>query len=1047
MTTSAGANMPKRTKWLLTIAVVMVLYTVIGFFVVPAIVKAQMLKRLPALTKRQVAIKRVRFNPYVLSLTIDGFSLKETNGDVFSSFGELYVNFQLSSIFKGAWVFDEISLQDPFAQIIYLKDGTFNFANLINNPPPVPPPAPKKPQPPLPVIVYHLRITNAAVAFSDLTRQETFNIRYQPININLTDFTTLRDKSSPYRIVATGDSGEHFGWSGDITVNPLSSSGTFQLGGLKLNKYQPYSHDYALFEIVDGQLDVAADYRYDSSTNALDLEISNAVVTLTRFQLKTPDTGEEVLSIPTLSIGLAEASVARRTARVGQIKSSGGSILIRQNHDGTLNLLSNLVQKPKTAAVAVSTNSSPPAGPPWTVKVDEIAFDNYAIKAEDKVPPKPAAFSIDQLAFNLKNVSNVSNTPVALALSLRLQETGLIGVNGMATLLPPSADLLIGVTNLDLRMVQPYVEQQVKMAIAHGALNVNGRAHYLPAGKDAPLADFAGDVSLLNFAVTDEVLFNDMAKWDALEVTGIQAEVQPFKLKVGRIKVSGPSTSVIILPDHRFNFLTILPEKKPRPAETAQTSAPPPTNTIPNLTFGEFAFENASLHFADRSIEPNCTFDIQQSSGSIKDISSSVQTPSALEVKGNVDQFSPFSITGTLNPMPDKLFVNISIAFTNTGLTSLSPYTEKYVGRPLQKGKLSLALHYDINQKALNATNDVFIDQLTLGAKNGSTNATKLPVKLAIALLKDQHGRIKLDVPVHGRIDDPKFKIWPIIEGVIENLIVKAATAPFSLLGSMFGGGPELSFVAFAPGHADIPQTETNKLNILAKALYERPELTLEINGSVDPTNDRPVMVRAKFQRQIKALFIKEMVQAGKPVIAVDELKLEPGDYERLVVQMYTNTFGPYHPPGTNQVTGTNAPSSSQKPNPSVHFVAKYPPPPPRSWFESGASRMAFSLHGGETVPAPQTASQTAPVANPTATPSAPVTVAQSDLADMEEQLLQKVEISNDDLRQLMQNRASQVQASLLQSGKVTPERLFITAPKPIQPNFKGEDRVNLTLD
>src|SRR5271155_5749079 len=134
MTPDAAAKTSKRTKRLIAFAVVMFLYTVIGFFVVPAIVKWQMLQRLPALTKRQVAIERVKFNPYVLSLTIDGFSLKETNGDVFSSFGELYVNFQLSSIFKGSWVFDEITLQDPFAQITYLKDGTFNFANLINNP-------------------------------------------------------------------------------------------------------------------------------------------------------------------------------------------------------------------------------------------------------------------------------------------------------------------------------------------------------------------------------------------------------------------------------------------------------------------------------------------------------------------------------------------------------------------------------------------------------------------------------------------------------------------------------------------------------------------------------------------------------------------------------------------------------------------------------------------------------------------------------------------------------------------------------------------------
>jgi hypothetical protein len=1036
MKTDTSVKMRKRTRWLIASGIVIFLYTIIGFFVVPAIVKSQMLQRLPALTKRQVAVERVKFNPYVLSLTIDGFSLKETNGEVFSSFGELYVNFQLSSIFKGSFVFDEITLRDPFVQVTYLKNGVFNFANLTGSPSPAS--APAKPQPPPPVIVYHLNITNGAVAFTDLTRKTPFNIRYQPINVNLTDFTTLRDQTSPYEIAATGDSGESFGWSGNITVNPLRSSGTFRLNGLKLGKYKPYSQDYALFEITGGQVDAAADYRYDSATNALDLTVSNAFMTLNRFQIKTPDTGEDVVTIPTLSVKQVQANVLKRTVEVGRIESSGGSLLVRQNHDGTINLLANLVPQPKERPA----HSAPDAGPPWTARIDEIAFDNYAIKAEDKAPAKPANFDIDQLGFDLKNVSNVSNSPVTVALSLRLQNTGTISVNGATTLIPPSADLQIGGTNLDLRMIQPYLESQVKLAVTRGALNVNGRARYLSDAPGAPKVSFDGDVSVRNFAVTDEVLFDELASWNALEVTGIRADLQPVKIHIDRIKFSNPKTSVIIGPDHRINFLTLLPEKK---AAQAETNSPSSTSAIPDLTLGEFAFENASLHFADRSIEPNCAFDVEESSGSVKNISSQAQTPSAVDVKGKVDDFSPFSVNGSLSLVPGKLFADITVAFTNTGLTSLSPYTEKFAGRPLEKGKLSLALHYQITQPALNAENNIFIDQLTLGAKNNSTNATSLPVKLAIALLKDRNGRIKLDVPVQGRLDDPKFKLGPIIWGVVENLMVKAATSPFSMLGAMFGGGKQLG-VPFDPGLADIPGTETNKLDALAKALYDRPTLTLEINGSVDPARDRDVMVRAKFDRQIKALLIKEMADAGKPVVAVDELKLEQGDYERLVSKAYSNAFGAYQPASTNQTPGTSAPLPQKAPVPAIPAAGNLPPPA-KSPFEHGGYYMVRLPHRGETVGVSRPASVTAPVETNNPVASAPVAVAQSDMAAMEDRLLRQIEITSDDYRQLMQRRAKQVESYFLRSGKVTADRLFITAPKPIDANFKGEDHVNLTLD
>lgn len=1020
MKRDGASKLTKQTKWALALGTAFVLYTIIGFFVVPAVVKSQMLKRLPVLTQRQVAIDRVRFNPYVLSLTIDGFSLKETNGEVFSSFGELYVNFQLSSIFRRAFVFKEISLRDPFAQITYFTNGMFNFSNLLTNAAPAPAPAPQKPQALPRVIVYDLLVTNGAVAFADMTRKTPFHIRYQPINVDLTDLSTLPDRTSPYGIHVTSDSGETFRWTGDITVNPLRSSGTFQLGGLDLKKYMPYSQDYARFKIAGGKMDATADYRYDSATNALDLTVSNASLALTSFQLKSPDTGEDVVTIPLFSVGQIRASVAQHTAEVGRIASGGGSLLVRRNHDGTINLLDALVPQPKAAPASLAP---PAADPSWTARIDEIAIDNYAVKIEDKTPDQPASFNLSRIGLDLKNVSNASNVPVAVALSLRLQETGQITVNGAATLLPPSADLRVGVTNLDLRIAQPYLQQQVNMAIARGALNIAGRARYRPG---APVVGFDGDVSVRNFAVTDEVLFEDMTGWDGLEVTGIQAEFAPLKIHIDKIKVSGPKSSVIVGPDGRPNVLTVLPKKTAVPAET--NAAPSPAAPLPDLSVGEFAFENASFHFADRSLEPNCVFDVQESSGSLRGVSSRLETPTPLEVKGKIDQFSSFGIAGKVNPMPDNLFLDTTVALTNMGLTAFSPYTEKYVGRPLEKGKLSLALNYYVNHKDLNASNFIFVDQLTLGAKNGSTNATKLPVKLAIALLKDRNGRIKLDIPVQGQLDNPKFKLGPIIWGVVENLLVKAATAPFALLGSMFGGGAELSYVAFDPGQADISPAETNKLATLTKALYERPGLTLEINGSADPAKDREVLARVKFERQLRADYIKELIAAGKPPVDESAVTLAPADHDRLVFRAYTNAFGA----GTNQIaTGPTQATPAR-------VVIKNLPPTPKAPTTHGATAL-MAAESGTT-----TGAMTASPQNPSVPGQAPG--GPLDAAAMEEQLLQKVDVTNDDFRQLMEDRAKHVEVYLLKSGQVTADRLFITAPKPVAAG-QGEARVNLTLD
>ncbi len=1040
--TTAGKRL-SRFKWPILIGIVLLIYTLAGFFLVPAIIKSQMLKRLPALTKRQVAIQQVKFNPYVLSLTIRGFSLKEPDGEVFSSFDEFYVNFQLSSIFKHAWVFDEISLKKPFVQVTYREDGNFNFANLIGSPAPEQPKGP--PQPPPPVIVYQLNVTNGAVAFADLKRKVPFRTEFVPIQVNLTNLTTIRDRNSPYSFVARTDSGEVFAWSGSVTINPLRSAGKIRLGGLKLGKYSTYAHDHARFEIAEGILDVAADYRYDSETNALDLSVSNATVRLTKLELKAPDTGETVLAIPSLSVEQAEADLVKRTARVGQIKSSGGFVLARQNHDATINWLSYLILPPKEP-LSNGTPAEVPAAP-WSAKIDEIAFDNYSIKIEDKKPAKPASFNIDQLGFTLKGVSNLSNAPVTVSLSLRFQETGSIGLEGTLMLLPPSVDMQVAVTNLDLRSVQSYVEQQVKLVIASGALNLNGRVRYAAPDPGAPLITFTGNLALNKFATTDDVLFKDFAKWDALTVDGIKLDLQPDKVQVDQVKFAGLSTSLIVGPDKRLNLQTILRKE----SGAAATTPPPQENRQkPDVSLGALVLENASIHFSDQSLEPHCTFDVQEFGGTIQGLSSKEDSTATVDLKGKVDARSPFSITGKVNPLADDLFADLTVMFTNTELTAFTPYCEKYAGRPLQKGKFSFGVHYLVDKKDLKAENGFYIDQLTLGPKNNSPDATKLPVKLAIALLKDRNGRIELNIPVQGRIDDPKFKLGPIIWHVVLNLMVKAATSPFSLLGAAFGGGEELSFVDFQPGHVELAGSETNKLETLAKALYERPTLNLEINGSVDPAKDREALLQIKFDEQIKTLWFKEQTDSGKPTVALAEIKLEPKERERLIRKIYKTAVGKYQPSGTatgetsgsltNQSVSTMTGTSEARAK--DNLGAQQVRQPEQELMQRGSALLLAMQK-------PEKLSMKAPVTGSAG--SQPATLAltpqETELADMENQLLKRIQITDDDLRDLMQARANKVQTYLLQTEKVTAERLFIIAPKPIDASFKGEDRVNLSLD
>ncbi len=770
------------------------IYTLLGFFVLPAIIKWQMLKRLPALTHRNVTIKQVKLNPYALSFTLRGFALTETNGDPFVSLGELYVNLELSSIIHRGIVFSQISLKQPSANILYLADGTFNFSNLIStNATPEPKPSGQKEQLPL-VMIGTLSITNAEMTLTDFNRSTPFTHHVGPVNIQLSNFTTRPKTGNPYSIVASMGTGETFAWAGDFGVNPPRSAGKFTITGFQLKRYAPYSEDIAHTDIAGGRVDFQTDYRFDMTTAGA------------------------------ITFGVSNAALVVRELQVGVTQ------------------------------------------------------------------PKPARANVDKLHLRVRDIAFDSAAKSASIGEIRLAEL----VAGV-TLLPAPA----------------------------GAAPTNAPT---PATEEKPVGT--------------------------------------------------------------------------APAAPASTS----TNSF-LLKVGEVAIDGASFHFTDESVEPHVTTAIEQFNGSIKGLTSELNTVAAVDFNGKVDGYSPFSITGQINPLAKDLFVDLAILFRDTRLTPISSYMAKYAGFPLEKGTLSLDLKYHVTQKELKAQNNVRVDQLTLGPASGSPDATKLPVKLGIALLQDRHGVISLNVPVTGRLDDPKFKLGPLIVQVFMNIMVKAMTKPFALLGAMFGGGEDLDFIAFDPGHADFATGEINKLDTLAKALDERPALHLQINGSVDPVKDREALARIKLDKQIKQARLEELAATGQKVASIENILLEPADRERLLKLAYAEAAG---------LVSARA-SGSSKETVLAHLQAKQ---------NFVALRKAAGASGA------------------TAGAGGTLTV-----ADMEKFVIAKTEITPADFAALMQERANKVQGYLLQTGKVTADRLTVAAPKPVDASFQGQSRVNLALN
>jgi len=327
------------------------------------------------------------------------------------------------------------------------------------------------------------------------------------------------------------------------------------------------------------------------------------------------------------------------------------------------------------------------------------------------------------------------------------------------------------------------------------------------------------------------------------------------------------------------------------PTSTSAAASGPAAKPMP-MAIKKIVLHGGQANFADLSVTPNFATGIQKLEGSVLGLSSKANSRAKVDLHGSVDAFSPVAITGEVNVLSAALYTDLSLSFRNMELSTFNPYSGKFAGYNITKGKLTTELHYKVVGRKLDAQHHITIDQLEFGAKTASKDAVSLPIKLAVALLKDRNGVIDLNIPVTGSLDDPKFRLGPIIWKIFVNLLEKAVTAPFAMLGALFGGGPNLQFIDFQPGAAQLDAAGADKIRAVVKALNQRPQLKIEVPIAAISELDRPALVEAQFEAQIRSA---QSAKAGGKKSAAEAPafeELDPAAKLKLLSKVYAEKVG-----------------------------------------------------------------------------------------------------------------------------------------------------------
>ena len=581
--------------------------------------------------------------------------------------------------------------------------------------------------------------------------------------------------------------------------------------------------------------------------------------------------------------------LAARRASLGRLYADGGLLDLSRDSAGRFLFLDRLPGAGAGAVAATPAQDKPaeplaisspdrlgvgprrgptppgPAGSGWATLVRTVELSQFGARYDDASTGIKA--NLQDLNLKLTDVGSDLKKPLAFQGGVGLREGGQLTAKGKVVPATGAVDAELKLTKLALAPVQPLLGKYVKLKLADGSVSGEGRLRTGAGGSRAnPAVRYDGSFDVAQLALDEED--NDhFARWKSVRADKLALSVSPNLLDVAELRVIEPNAILIIEDDRSLNAQRLL-VKKSEPAPPVATSptasaAPAASEAFP-MRIRRMRFQNAKLDFTDLSLRPQFGAKIYELSGLVTGLSSKADARSQIELDGRVDDFGLARIRGQLNPFVPADNTDVNVVFKNVDMVSASPYSMKFAGYKIAQGKISLDLQYKVRNSQLEGNNQIVLDNLTLGERIDSPDAIKLPLELALAILKDSNGRIDLGVPVSGNMNDPQFSYGSVVWKAIGNILSKVALSPFRALGNLFGvSGDKLDAVEFDAGSDIVLPPEREKLRQVAKILAGKPQLKLSVPGQYNEAADGAAL---------------RMQAVRRLVVARAEIKLAPDE-------------------------------------------------------------------------------------------------------------------------------------------------------------------------
>ncbi len=795
-----------KTFWLLLLVTG---YLLFGFFYAPKLINKHLKLQLQEQLGMQAELSAVKFNPMTFTTELSDLTLTDSQQQTWFQSQSTGINFDPFNLIWGEWKFSDLNLKQPNITLLTNQAGQV-----------IVPALPEFPESTnsdqnINLSVDNIQLTQGRMNLQAGNIKKDFALNIKSIEISH-DKISLADEDTFFDIKITTEHDESIELSGHYNHIQQLIKSQITLSDWQSTTLNQVLPDDLMINNQSGTLQANGHIEWPLTNKPIiNFERVKIVNLVSQWQ--------QSVKLTDFTAVLSDVLIDTENQQIDVTSFSSDQAQWQLNWPLTIGPVED--QQLSSEVVADETK---PTEKPWEVNVQSIDITQWPIEITDQTIDAILPLTIKTL--NIDDMNNVTQ-PIQLSSQIQLDQQGLINFSSEQVLEPFKLSGDLSISALNLTTVSPWITNHSGLVFTQGHINTDQNITI----ENNAFTLYGG------LTVVDSIIQNtkgqDIADFGMLDIAATQINSADKTITVDQISIDRANGNILIDGEKNINIQNLKSAAENQEDESVNSKDIDDKAWL--IKVGAINIKDTSTALIDQSVKPEVKTSISELNGHIKGLSSETLSKADVDINGKFNQFSPLSIQGQINPLSSDAYTDLKITVEDLDLLAFSPYAASYVAFPINGGKLNIELEYSLNQHELIGKNNLLFKQFKLGDKSPSPDAIDLPLKLAVTLLSDMNGEMKINLPVSGNLTDPEFSYGGLVGKAIFKLITSIVASPFKILGALIPNpDPNLSDIHFSSGSAELLPSEQNKLNQIAEILAKKPALNLQLNPQIDNAYD-----------------------------------------------------------------------------------------------------------------------------------------------------------------------------------------------------------------